>query len=98
VGAARARRRRAAAGGARGRRDRAARRSGPAALRIARLAAERRKSDDASLREILEATAKFLANPGEIAVTANPPPGISLFMLSLLVFISSVLRLSVLVN
>jgi hypothetical protein len=48
-----------------------------AALRIALLAAERRKSDDASLHEILEATAKFLANPGEIAVTANPPPGIS---------------------
>jgi hypothetical protein len=65
---------------------------------IAILAEERRRADDASLREILDAVGTFLATPGEIAVAANPPPGISLFMLSILVFNPALLGISVTVN
>jgi hypothetical protein len=59
------------------------------------LAAERRKAEDPSLREVLDAVATFLAGRGEISFAADPQPGISLLMLTLLLRNPAVLRLSV---
>lgn len=65
---------------------------------LAELAAARAKADDAALRELFDAAAKFVAAPGEISVSANPPPGISLMMLTLVMLNPAILGLSVTVH